>query len=372
MLLKQIVIGSVLKPVDDVRHFHKLAVSLAKTNKYGFNIIGFDSKNTDPPKNVFFHPVFRFSRLSPSRLLAPLRFLRQMIKVKPQLVIVNSPELLIITVLYKILFGGRLVYDVQENYYLNIRFLSPLPGLLRAVAATGIRTAERLTAPWVDHFLLAEKSYTSLPFVGRRYTVIENRALPAADIKASQNAPTDGALTLLVSGTLSLTYGLKESLAFFKTMLNTCPLLRLHLCGRVSDSKSMAFLQDAVASTPQITLTGGRAGVAHKEIRRAILEADVGLVFYPRSPTIDACFPTKIWEYMSCRLPMIIQTNRSWTSYCLSKQAAIAVDAEDPAMFSFAKWSANAFYPPHIDYSDVYWSDEEPKLQQLIERLLSA
>lgn len=368
MVKKQIVIGSLLKPVDDIRHYHKFALSLAKTNKYGFNIIGFNSKNHSSHPDIQFLPLFKFHRLSPARVLAQLRFLAHLFQLKPELVIVNTAELLAVSVLNRILFGGRLVYDLQENYRHNIRHLSPLPSFLKAVAAWYTRATERLCAPFIDHFILAENSYAALPFVGSNRTVIQNKTIawpqPASRAK---NSPDP---TFLFSGTLSETYGLREAIDAFRLIQKSAPGSKLHFCGKVHDGKSLRLIQEAINCNPSIHLTGGADGVSHEVIRSAIIEADFGLVFYPDNPAINDCFPTKVWEYMAGQLPMVVQPGKPWTSYCMDKQAALVLTESNEESMVEQLLRKTDFYPASVNYSDIYWSNEEPKLVGLVDRLL--
>ncbi len=360
-------IGSVLKPVDDIRHYHKLALSMTKTNKYGFNIIGFNSKNHSTHPDIIFIPLFHFKRISLGRLFAPLRFLLKLIKLKPEAIIVNTSELLPVSILYQIIFGTRIVYDIQENYQLNIKYLSPLPSFLKPLAAAWVRGVETMSAPFVRHFILAENSYTSLPFIGHRWTLLQNKALPLpapAAGKGDLNAPV-----FLVSGTLSLTYGIREAIDAFLKIHETIPGSQLHLCGKVPDKKSIQYVTKTTSNHPSITLTGGADGVPYEAIQSAIAQADFGLVFYRDNPAINECFPTRIWEYMSYRLPMIIQEERMWTNYCLEKKAAVIFKSGQASTGDFLSILDSTFYPATIDYSDIYWTAEEHKLTELVNTL---
>ena len=117
----KVVIASVLKPIDDTRMLEKFGLSMAETNKYDINIIGFESKNSFAHDYIHFTPINSFNRLSFSRLFKPWKVYRTLIKVKPNIIIANTHELLIVTFLYKILFGAKFLYDVQENYSKSIR-----------------------------------------------------------------------------------------------------------------------------------------------------------------------------------------------------------------------------------------------------------
>lgn len=370
MIRKRIVIGSVLKPVDDVRHFHKLALSMAKANKYEINIIGFKSKKSPAYPNIVFLPVFDFGRISLHRLIAPLKFLKILLQLKPELIIVNSPELLLVSSLNKILFGTKIIYDIQENYYLNIRFLSPMPAFMKPLAAWAVRLQERLSAPWVDHFLLAEKSYTTLPFISNSYTLLENKAPEPAPPGGPQMRawPIGTSPLFLFSGTLSLNYGLREAVGAFKSIQGYVPGSRLLICGKSHDERSHRLL-DELTSDKSVEVRGGKYGVPHSDILRAIQNADAALVFYPENPAVNDCFPTKIWEYMSHRLPMVIQPGKPWTAYCLDKRAAVVYDRVSADQW-WSTFIATEFYPPSISYSDVYWKSEEPKLLAVMDKLL--
>ena len=117
----KIVLASILKPVDDTRMYEKVGISLSQTKKYAINIIGFWTKKKLKTNEAFtIFPAFSFERLAFRRLLAPWMCLKKYIKVKPKLIIFNTHELLIVTIIYKIIFGGKIIYDVQENYYRNI------------------------------------------------------------------------------------------------------------------------------------------------------------------------------------------------------------------------------------------------------------
>ena len=176
----KVVIASVLKPIDDTRMYEKFGLSMAKTNKYDTNIIGFASKNVKPHDSLTFHPLGTFPRLSWARLWAPWKVYRIYLQVKPQLIIANTHEILLVTVLYKIFFGAKIIYDVRENYVKNIMHTTVFPRLLRPMLAAWVRLKELITKPFFNQYLLAEKIYRKqLGFLPDRAVVIENKYKPA-------------------------------------------------------------------------------------------------------------------------------------------------------------------------------------------------
>ncbi|MBR9999617.1 MAG: hypothetical protein KFF73_11635, partial [Cyclobacteriaceae bacterium] len=153
-----VVIASLLKPVDDTRMYEKLGLSLAQTNKYEINIIGFSIKKNIFHTNIRTHPAFHFSRTGISRLVQPIRYFKILLKVKPRIIIVNAYDLLLITLFYSGFTRSIVIYDVQENYFRNILYNSPLPLPLKYLAACAVRTMECMAHPFIHHYLVAEQT----------------------------------------------------------------------------------------------------------------------------------------------------------------------------------------------------------------------
>ena len=65
----------------------------------------------------------------------------------------------------------------RENYYRNIRYSEAFPRILRLPLAAMVRFKEKLLAPMIDHFLLAERAMNRIPIPPGGWTVIENKAV---------------------------------------------------------------------------------------------------------------------------------------------------------------------------------------------------
>ena len=105
MKKRRIVLASILKPVDDTRMFEKMAVSLARVNEYEIFVIGFPTKEPKViSQNITQIPLKKFNRLSIGRLLAPLKVLNYIYKVKPEVLMVNTHELLLVSCVNRIFF----------------------------------------------------------------------------------------------------------------------------------------------------------------------------------------------------------------------------------------------------------------------------
>ncbi|MDZ7647939.1 MAG: hypothetical protein U5K54_12595 [Cytophagales bacterium] len=97
---------------------------------YEVFVIGYP---TATPQNqdhaIHLLPLNSFKRISLGRLLAPWQTMKLIRKVKPEVLIVNTHELLIVSALNRIIFGVKIIYDIRENYFRNVMHTSVFPAL---------------------------------------------------------------------------------------------------------------------------------------------------------------------------------------------------------------------------------------------------
>lgn len=150
---EKIAILSVLKPVDDVRAYQKIAKSIISDSKdfKKVTLIGFEKSsnlNDSDKKNIdstidfieLFNSKNNKNRLGIWRFFAGFKIFNQLLKIKPQTIIVCAVEILPFTLLFKFLFNSKsnpvkLVYDLQENYAFNILYQNNYPTLLKKLIA---------------------------------------------------------------------------------------------------------------------------------------------------------------------------------------------------------------------------------------------
>jgi len=375
--------------------YEKFGISLAQTNKYEIHIAGFNSQSNHTimqPSDIRFHPLFNFKRLTIKRFFAPWRFYILLLKLKPQLVILNTPELLIVTCLYQIIFGSKLYYDVQENYYRNIACTRIYPPIIRNLIAILVRSLEYLTRPFIDHYLLAERNYEQeFSFSKGKSTIIENKykvphPLPRSS-RLDRGLPPEGkgekgaqviknrtkqqSINLLYSGTIAENYGIFEAVELAKQLYKIDRKITLTIIGYCALKKTLKRLVASVSGFNFIYLIGGDKLVPHTQIIEAIPKADFGLVSYQPNKSTENCIPTKMFEYMAHKLPMIVQYNLLWKSFCDKHNAAIFLDYAnfDPQSL-YNKMLTQKFYPEGTP-QEVFWDTEEVKLVGLVHKIIS-
>lgn len=368
MKKQRIVLASILKPVDDTRMFEKMAGTLSKVDDYEIYVIGYPSqKKNNTHGNVTQLPLKPFKRLSLGRMLAPWRVLQKVYKVKPKVLIVNTHELLIVSIVNRIFFGTRIIYDIRENYWRNILHTTSFPTSIRFLIASWVRLKEKLTAPLFHSFFLAEKTYKQeLIFVTGKQIVLENKTLLP---KGFKRTPTPGKIKLLFSGTLADSTGVFEAIELIKKLHQIDPRVELKIIGYCALTPTLERIQKAIRNHSFIALEGGDTLVPHDKIFEAIASADFGIIAYPPSTHIENRIPTKLYEYLACQLPIILQDYEPWVKLCDPYNAAVVIQFKDfhPADV-LTKITTTFFYTSNP--TDVTWEAEEFKLLTEVSRIL--
>ncbi len=371
---KRILLASLLKPVTDTRMYEKLGVSLCQIPAVQVHICGYAAPlPASLPANVHLHPLFKFKRLSLGRARAQLQYYQLLCRVKPHLLLVCTHELLLPSLYYARKYNCPLVYDVQENYALNLKAQHNYPKSIKHVLAWGVSQIEKKAATQINHFLLAERSYAAeLSFVKDKYTFVENKYKPGAGytLPVTPVALPPGPLRLLYTGTISEVYGVFEAIAFASAVQEIRPGSTLTIIGYSPSGKTWQQVKALTARKPYITLIGGDYLLPHQQILEKIQHSDLGLLPYQPNASTFRCIPTKLYEYMAHGLPVLIQYNPLWQDIIGPAKAGISIDFKTfDAAAILQQVSQQQFYTSGVPVTSD-WAGEEQKLLAAITPLL--
>ncbi|HNP08767.1 MAG TPA: glycosyltransferase [Cyclobacteriaceae bacterium] len=355
-----VVIASILKPVDDTRMFEKMGATLAD-NGYQVFIIGQPTDYTPVYTGIEFKATQRVNRVSIGRLLLPLKVLRKIIKLKPEYIIANTHELLIVSLLNRIIFGSKIIYDIRENYYRNIRFAETYPFGFRLFLALWVRLWEKVTSLFVHHFFIAEKAYQrELGFLGKRFTVLENKALLPQGFIAQREVTE---FKLLFSGTLAKSTGVFQAIDLAEKLHAINGKVRLTIIGYSALHKVSTEMVRKTVDKPFITILGLHQPVSHKRIMKEIAKANFGIIYYPPSRHTEGSMPTKLYEYLACQLPILTWPRQRFTDFILKHKAGLIIGPDLRELIH--EMSTQPFYQQPIP--DIYW--EGKKMVEAIQNL---
>ncbi|MBK6264209.1 hypothetical protein JKA74_04100 [Marivirga sp. S37H4] len=370
----KILIASVLKPVDDVRAYQKIGRSLAQTNKYDVNIIGFNSKMINKAENISIYPIYNFQRNAFLRITASWKYYKTYLKVKPELVIVSSPELLLVNYLIKILFGTKILYDVQENYRLNIKHGTTYSSLIKPFLSLGIRAIEWLSRYFVSGYILAEKAYEAqLPFLrNKNHELILNKTLitESKANKAPIKISVDHPFVVVYSGTIGEEYGTLEAIQFCQSIYQFNKNIQLIITGYSPDLQYLKRIEQSIESCDFIQLKGGKKPIPHQEIINELSRANLAIMPYHINENLKNRIPTKFYECLALSIPMVIPANIHWQSLLAPYPAAISVDFDHIKPLEFLHLlNSKSFYHRQPDKS-ILWENEEIKLIDFLSSII--
>ena len=391
-----VLLASVLKPVDDTRMRGKFAETLVERPNVHVHIAGRRTGTAVEPMmvgnapGIRLHGIFSGPRLSLGRLAAQGRYWRLLRVLKPDMVIVHAPELLPLTLLWQRLGRGRrFIYDVRENYALNVSTQGVYQGLVRRGLAAGLRWVEARAAQRAAAVILAEASYADeLPFLRElppgRVAVLENKYQPApGETRPTQPRPLPAAhepLRLLYSGTISALNGIHDAVKLTEALNRIRPGgARLTVIGFCQQPALLAELEDWVARGLPLRLIGGAQPVPHAAIVDEIGRSHLGLALYRPHPSTARCRPTKLFEYLAHGLPVLVPENRRWQALVdrhdagLSFEVVMTEPSDEAGLLAElnrrAAGPGPAFYRHGIP-TDVLWATEGKKLWHLLDTVI--
>lgn len=358
----KIVIASVLKPADDVRMYEKLATTLAKSSEWEVEVWGYPCPVPTHP-NIHFHVWKNFQRLSLGRVGVQYQFWKKLRQSKPDVLIIGTHEMLLTSWIYSCIFRIRLIYDIRENYFQNLHFQSNYPKWLKIPMAYVLRGLERVAAPRIRHFLLAEKGYAAdLAFIKDRWTIIENKALPILRNPASETCK------VVITGTVSDYSQTDESIALFLQLKQVIPHADLTVIGHCPSKKYQQLLEEKYAGQARLILSD--KPIQHQEILTHISEAHLAIIGYKNSPITVGKTPTKLFEYALAGVPYIVRLDSPWATEESQLHGCIPVNFDQPDLTEFAekfeKWQSNYQSNPRAS-----WATQEVALLKIIQGVLA-
>lgn len=366
---RRIVLASILKPVDDARMFEKMGASLAQSGEYEVFIVGYPTTSDASAHGVQFISLPHFKRISFQRLAVKWQILKKVVSLRPSILIFNTHELLLPAIFAKILTNASLVYDVRENYFRNILLSGSFPWLIKWPLAVVVRCKEKLLAPAVDHFFLAEKGYENeLKFHRGGWTVLENKAQPLLNPPQIHHRKMTKEIRLLFSGTLAESTGVFHAIQLAKELHRLDSSITLTIVGYSALEGEREKIHAEVRDCPFIQLTGINKLVPHHTLLEFIQSSDFGILSYPSSHHTSNSHPTKLFEYLSAQLPIILERHWPWISHYEINEPFVFFNFSNPDYPTLLReLKTKKFYPQPPE--EVTWKSEETKLLRALNNL---
>lgn len=296
----------------------------------------------------------------------------------------HDPELLLISPMLRLLTGKPVVYDIHEVYADFIRVKEYLPAWLRYPIAWTFRWLEPLLAKLQNGLIFADDEIAAQfrSFRGPKTTLfnypsrtfIQNAREEVSSCRRSDQV-------ILYLGSMERNRGSRLMLDAFARVLERIPEAKLMLVGNVVPP-DLADEILAGAASLGIGKAFTYAGlVPFEEIGRYLCLASVGWVTWQPVPKNEKNIPTKLFEYMAYRLPIVCSDLPSTRPYVINGRNGFLVEADNPKAHADAiirllidKEASQRMGEVGQDWVDkeLNWEAMEVRLLALYEQVLMA
>lgn len=371
---------TVLNPALHSRIFHKEARSQYDAG-YQVSIVGQDAA-TDPylRDGIRIVPTGIFSRLQTARFLARKNILKLALAEDADIYQVHTPELLAVArKIKKNRPNTKIIYDVHEDYKLNILHAAYYPPLIRKVLSQKVIKAEQEFANYGDGLIYAENCFKDISALQEdRIAYVTNRFhRPEGNSDPLELAEINLPL-MLYTGTISENWGIMRTLKLWE-LLNRKSPVNLLVAGHTQDKRLLHKIRKQVEKSGldyRFSMFKGADYVPYEHIINLIEQCSFGVALYQLRENIRDRIPTKFYEFMACRKPLIYTDNPAWNT--LNEKLDFGMKMSWPPetrqvdeISAMLRNMQERFYKNPISEKDYAWEPEAKKMLALIERILA-
>lgn len=272
-------------------------------------------------------PVPR-SRLD--RIRTCLQVLRAAVELRCDVYHLHDPELLPLAAVLRRRTGAAIVFDVHEDVRRQIRNKYWIPAWARRPLAWLYGVAEHQCLRQVDRVVIAEDSYAET-YAAHHPVPVRN--YPTLDLLAKlahwDTARTySGKPRLVYCGTVARIRGALEMIDAAGVLVKKYPALELAIIGACFPADLENEMRARIAAhgiESNVRLYGRMPLDRAMEV---VAGCDVGLALLHPDPNYLHSLPTKMFEYMALRLPVVVSNFELWKSIVDASGGGKTVNAQ--------------------------------------------
>lgn len=308
-------------PSSDTRIYQKYIKSLLKHDIEVGYVAPFPIVSQEENLHQFFIKKSGFFFI---RIFRLLKKTITIYKFSPDFIHIHDPEILLLCPLYKLL-GFKIIYDMHENFFEELND-KPINNLNRFFQKTCWRLINKYVLSKLK-VVFAEESYKNhFPqlkdsIIVQNFPKINPDSITFKKIKLPIQKPK-----FVYLGTISYDRGAIK----MQTALNSIfgpNNFELHFIGEIKDKKLEAELNKTFSENKDIFYHGYRP---MKEAWNICRDFDIGLaVLDKRNNYIDS-YPTKIFEYLICGLPIVTSNFKLYRKLVEKKGVGFCVNPDNP------------------------------------------
>lgn len=318
--MKKICLCTTVHPRYDTRIYHKFAKSLKKN----FNVClvvadGLKNENID---GIDIIDIGSYSSRFQRFYTSFFKFNFKILHIDSDIYQINDPELIIAGLLLK-MRGKKVIYDIHESYHeevLNKYWLNPF---FRNFLSIIIRLIELFSTRFFNLNITAT-DYIKSHTVGNKITISNYPILKKIDKKDNFfDFEKDSYLTFV--GAISYNRGIIESIK-----ISIKSGLRLIFCGDFENEEVFNEASKYIDGKNIIYLGKVNYDYALQLMNNAL----AGFLLYHPGPNHNNSMPNKLFEYMSCNLPILATNFKKWKEIIDENNCGYTSNINDINFFS--------------------------------------
>ncbi len=259
------------------------------------------------------------------------RIIRLVKQLQPDVVHFHAPELLLIAPLLR---PAQLIYDCEESYAEATLIKPWIPRPMRLPLSRGVAFLEPWLARYTDVIVVTVDSHVDRFLVtGKPIVILHNFPL-LSDFGLSRQE-TSGK-TIIHLGSQTEERGTHILIEAMSQVVKRVPDAHLLLVGPFDGPKQEVEARQLIADYglgDSITLTGE---VPYTAVPQWIARADVGLIALQATEKFETCVPTKLFEYMGSRLPVVSSDLPPARRFMEGLACGFLVEPADPSGYARA------------------------------------
>jgi glycosyltransferase involved in cell wall biosynthesis len=283
-------------------------------------------ERNETSKWTFAHRLLRFF-VGSSFLLTCLHY-----RVRYDLIHVhNIPDFLIFAAWYPKWTGAKLILDIHDivpEFFASKFGAKPGSGYVRA-----LKLLERASTAFADHVIVSNhlwhETLVSRSFLQGKSSVFINHVDPAIFYRRTRTR-NDGTIVIIFPGSLQWHQGVDVAIKAFSQVKIRVPTAEFHI---YSDSRSRRHdLHELAARLGVAESVKWWDAVPIDEIPEIIVNADVGVVPKRADSFGNEAYSTKIMEFMSQGVPVVVSRTKIDTFYFEESMVHFFPSGNDHAM----------------------------------------
>jgi glycosyltransferase involved in cell wall biosynthesis/peptidoglycan/xylan/chitin deacetylase (PgdA/CDA1 family) len=222
----------------------------------------------------------------------------------------NMPDFLVFAAWYPKMTGAKLILDIHD--IVPELFVNKFKTRLTSAYFLFLKSIERMSAKFVDHVIVSNhlwyKTLIARSVDSRNCSVLVNYVDPGL-FSRQQRTRNDGKFIVLFPGSFQWHQGLDIAIRAFARLKAKVPNAEFHLYGG-ANSQIEADLKELVKQLDLEESVKFLGGVSLDRMADVIANADLGVVPKRADSFGNEAYSTKIMEFMSQGLPVVVSRTK--------------------------------------------------------------